>query len=551
MFGTIRKHSTVLWIVVITLTIISFVIFFTPDVGRQGGGSDRGELGTINGRPITQEEYGEAFREAIIQFGNEQQARTRGVNLQQAAIERLMVRAKIEEMNVRVSEKALAAFITSMPSFRDRQSGTFRKDMYDAFLQRLMAENGVREEDFHRFLRTELGIQRLQELFGQAGRLMTPGEAEELFRQENEQCVVELVAFTPFDFVGKVQTASSNLSQFYSNRLALYRLPERLVVNFVKFDFTNYTAEADAEMAKLTNLTARIDAVYNARGPAAYTDTNNQPLPAAQAKEKIKTEYREELATVSARKAANAFALTLDELKSPKPENLITLADERKLQVFESKPFSEFDTPPGLEVMENFSRQAFTLSAEEPFRGPIQGADAFFVISLKRKLPSEIPAMESILQRVMDDYRSEESMRQARQAGEDFAAKVQAGLQAGKTFDKLCAESKVTARSVPPFALSSRAVDGLDRSVGLVDLQNVVQSLSPGQASKFSPTREGGFVVFVKSRLPAAEDKVKEELPQFLTEMRQMRQRQAFQEWFRRSLETVRVSGRLATAGRN
>ena len=30
MFGTIRKHQTWLWAVIITLTIISFVVFFSP-----------------------------------------------------------------------------------------------------------------------------------------------------------------------------------------------------------------------------------------------------------------------------------------------------------------------------------------------------------------------------------------------------------------------------------------------------------------------------------------------------------------------------------------
>ena len=32
MFGTIRKHSQALWIPIIIVIIVSFVIFFTPDV---------------------------------------------------------------------------------------------------------------------------------------------------------------------------------------------------------------------------------------------------------------------------------------------------------------------------------------------------------------------------------------------------------------------------------------------------------------------------------------------------------------------------------------
>ncbi|HEY6170165.1 MAG TPA: hypothetical protein VI454_19185, partial [Verrucomicrobiae bacterium] len=337
------------------------------------------------------------------------------------------------------------------------------------------------------------------------------------------------------------------LSQFYSNRLALYRLPERLVVNFVKFDFTNFVAEGDAEVAKITNLTARIDAIYNARGPAAYMDTNNQPMMPDKAKEKIKADMREEGATLAARKAAIAFATELDAMEPKKAGNLVELAKKKNLTVEESAPFSEFEPPAGLKVMESFVKQAFTTTAEEPFRGPIQGIDAFFVIAQKKKLPSEIPPMESVLQKVMDDYRAEQSMQLARSAGENFAAKVKAGLAEKKDFETICAQAKINARSVPGFSLSSRSVDGLDRTVSLFDLQNVAHSLTPGQASGFSPTREGGFVIFLKSRLPANEDKMKEEMPQFMSEVRRARQNQAFQEWFRKTMETVRVTGRLAS----
>lgn len=547
MFGTLRKHSGILWGIIITVTIISFVIFFTPDIGRRAGRASADEVGTINGYPITQTDYQNAQREAIVQFGGEQQMRARGINFQQVTLERLVIQTKLREYNVQVSEKTLAAVITTMPSFRDRQTGVFRKDMYDAFIKRLALDQGVREEDFVRYLRAELGLQRLQELYGQSGKLVTSAEAEEYYRQANEQFAVELASFAPEDYLGKVQASGTNLSQFYSNRMALYRIPDRVVVNFVKFDFSNYLAQADADMAKITNLTAMIDAAYQQRGPAAFVDTNNVPLTPEKAKERIRTDERERLAAVAARKAANAFATELDNLEKKTPTSLVDLAIKKGLQVMESKPFAESDVPAGLQVMENFARQAFALGPDDVFKGPIPGADAYFVISLNRKLPSEIPPMENILQKVMDDYRAEETMRMARAAGEEFGAKVKAGLEAKKPFDKICAESKVTPRSLPTFSLSARFVEGLDRSVNLADIQETVQSLSPGQASKFVPSRDGGFVVYVRSRLPAAEDKLKEELPQVLAQLRRERQNQAFQEWARKSLETARITGQLAS----
>src|SRR5437867_3184325 len=67
MFGTIRKHQTWLWAVIISLTIISFVIFFSPYSKMNAGGGRRGGRGSINGEKVTDQMYAEAYREAELQ----------------------------------------------------------------------------------------------------------------------------------------------------------------------------------------------------------------------------------------------------------------------------------------------------------------------------------------------------------------------------------------------------------------------------------------------------------------------------------------------------
>src|SRR5262245_11960931 len=67
MFGTIRKHQTWLWAIIITLTIISFVIFFSPytkmDYGRR-----RADYGSINGEKVTEEQFAQAWREVQLRY---------------------------------------------------------------------------------------------------------------------------------------------------------------------------------------------------------------------------------------------------------------------------------------------------------------------------------------------------------------------------------------------------------------------------------------------------------------------------------------------------
>src|SRR2546425_10903497 len=73
MLGQIRRHQKWLMIVIAGLTIISFVYFLDPTTGRRGGGRSifsRGarEHGSVNGRPISQEEFSQMKREVRLRF---------------------------------------------------------------------------------------------------------------------------------------------------------------------------------------------------------------------------------------------------------------------------------------------------------------------------------------------------------------------------------------------------------------------------------------------------------------------------------------------------
>ena len=58
-----------------------------------------------------------------------------------------------------------------------------------------------------------------------------------------------------------------------------------------------------------------------------------------------------------------------------------------------------------------------------------------------------------------------------------------------------------------------------------------------GQASDLIFTRHGGVIIQVQSRLPLDEAKMKTDLPAFTATLRQIRQNDAFNEWFRKQAE--------------
>ena len=62
MFGTIRKHQTWLWAIIITVIIISFVWFFSPYTKMHDSGGRSVNFGSIYGRKITEENFIHARR---------------------------------------------------------------------------------------------------------------------------------------------------------------------------------------------------------------------------------------------------------------------------------------------------------------------------------------------------------------------------------------------------------------------------------------------------------------------------------------------------------
>jgi hypothetical protein len=384
-------------------------------------------------------------------------------------------------------------------------------------------------------------------LEGITGSLVTPREAEALYRRENAPVVAEAVLFSASNYLASVAITPGAVAQFYTNNMSRYRVPEKVQVNYVKFDTTNFLAEADQLLAQNTNLSQAIEQIYVKRGPEFYKDGEGRTMPREAALLKIREDARREQATVLAQKKATEFMQELYALyeKEPKQlDNLERLASATGLQSAVTEPFTRREGPKDLKVLESFTGVAFALSPEQPIPSePLVGEDAVYVIAFKKRIPSELQPQDSIRDKVTEDYRAYEAEQAARKAGQAFYATLTNGLAQGKSFQAVCLEANVLAAKLPSFSLATRSLPGWEGRVDLRLLQEVTATLAPGKTSGFVPTREGGLIVHVASRLPADEAKLKEELPAYVERMREERQREAFGEWFRKEFELARISG--------
>ena len=552
MFASIRRHQHWIWYVVVFIVIVSFVVFFNPSSKMGGGRNSGGEgnYGSINGRPITTLEYQNSAKETEIfhylrfqEWPGGEFSRRMGFDMEQETYRRLLLAEEFKKLNVEPGARATADMIARL--FTGNSDQPFHEETFQRFVKSILEPHHLTSEDFIRFARHELSREQLVTVYGLPGRLMTPQEGEFLYRQQNEPLSVEVTLFSVSNYLSAVLLSPTALQQYYTNRMADYRLPDRRQVEYVKFELTNFTVEADQLISKQTNVSAYLDQQYLQRGTNFYKDKEGKPLTPPEAKKKILEEEREKTATFLARKQAGAFITQLfDGLgeKGPRLDDFEKLAAKKILSPQFSEPFDERDGPEALKVLSAFSTTAFRLTDDAPVATqPLPGEDGVYVIALKKRFPSEIQSFETVRQKVTDDYKHAEALKLARMAGDKFAVAATNGLAAGRKFEAIVAETKVKPLVLSPFTLATRTLPELENRVNLAQLQNVAASLAAGKASSLVPTAEGGFVVYLKARLPVEMEKLKADLPEFITRKREERQGVAYSEWFRRQAEETRL----------
>jgi hypothetical protein len=538
MFGTIRKHQQWLWIVIITVIIISFVIFFTPE-GPQFGGRrpDKAIFGSIDGKPISQEEFLSGLEEARLSHfmrsgGREWPDNDDTEALERDAVFRVFLKQKVKELDIHTSDEAVVRLV------RERLGNYPLAE----FGRTHLAPNGLTVQDFERFMRQESALQQLINTAGVTAKLLNPKEAEILYQTENEQALTEVALFSASNHIDKVTVNPAEVGRFFTNRMALYRVPERTRVTYVEFPATNFLAEADKHIAGITNFDAQVENYYYEKGTNSFLGTNGLPLSLADAKQKIKEELRHQSAMIEARRKANLFGTAL--MEQPQADTLATFEKFAAAQGQQVKVTEPFDRMTGLDTNfpAEFRQKALTLNTNAAVVfNPIIGENALYVIALHSRVPSEMPSFDKIQDKVNTDYRQQQALELARKAATNFYATVTNALPQKKSFADAAREQNVTLITPPSFSPSTSSLTNLDSRLNLRMLQQFAFELKPGEVSQILPSAEGAMLVHLRERKPVDEAKMRTELPEFTRRIRVYRQNEAFNQWLRKQIEQARV----------
>jgi parvulin-like peptidyl-prolyl isomerase len=530
MIGTIRKHSGWLWFVIIAATVISFIYWGAGPSRMGGGGGGRVasvDFGTIYGHKVTQQAFIDARNDFDLFYWfrsgewPEKNANFSEPELEREVYIRLMLAQKANDLGIYVGNDEVVTAANEMLRSLGRNGQAVP---LSEFVKQVLQPRRLTAQDFENFVRQYLVFEQLQQAIGLTGELITPQEAAAAYQRDHQELSAQIVFFSASNYLSSVTVTPAAVAQFYTNFLAEYRLPDRVQVSYVAFEVTNYLAQARAEWAR-TNFDELVGAYFRQVGE----NYRNSKSP-AEAKDKIREELIRDRAGNDARKDANDFANAFFNIDPAKPENLATAARQKGLPVHVTTPFAdkfgpeEFTAPPG------FTKAAFALSPDAPFAGPIAGPNAVYVIAFDKQLPSEIPPLDQIRERVTQEYQWREATLLARRTGTNFVRTL-TGMTADRGFASLCVAAGLEPQVLPAFSLSTPELPELGERTDLNQLKQAIFTTPVGKTSDFEATRDGGFIVYVQSRLPVDQAKMNSDLPQYLAGFRRQRQNEAFSQW--------------------
>lgn len=530
MIGTIRKHSKWLWLIIITATVISF-IYWGAGPSRMGGGSDgrvaSGDFGSISGHKVTQQAFIDARNDFYLFYWfRSGEWPDKNPNFSEPELDReiyirLMLAQKANDLGIYAGNDEVVTVANEMLRALGRNGQAVP---LSEFVKQVLQPKGLTAEDFKNFVRQYLVMEQLQQAIGLTGELITPQEAAAAYQRDHQELSAQIVFFSASNYLSSVTVTPAAVAQFYTNYLAEYRLPDRVQVSYVAFEVTNYLAQAKAEWAK-TNFDELVGAYFRQVGE----NYKNSKSP-AEAKDKIREELIRDRAGNGARKDANDFANAVFNIDPAKPENLAAVAKQKGLPVHVTAPFAgkfgpeEFTAPP------DFTKAAFGLTPDEPFARPIAGPDAVYVLAFAKRLPSEIPPLDQIRERVTREYQWREATLLAQRTGTNFVRTL-TGMTADSGFASLCVAAGLQPQVLPAFSLSTPELPELGVRTDLNQLKRAVFTTPVGKTGGFEATSDGGFIVYVQSRLPVDQAKMNSDLPQYLAGFRRQRQNEAFSQW--------------------
>ena len=547
MFGTVRKHSQPLWIVIIIMVVISFVVYFTPGYDpfeNQGGTATEANVELSFARQqvlldqaITMSQQFGGFLPPSLnaqvlagQFRDQDLNRDGEVDvsgLDYAAHMRLLRLRKAKDLGIRASDNMVKARLEQM--FSNPNDQKFSQDAYTGVLTQyrnagLLGSGDSGEEQFQELIREQITFQQLDNLMTRSVGFFTDEATADQQAMDNKLYTAQAVFFSTSNRIDSVTNLASIATNFYPTLIDQYFVQPKRQVAYVLFPVAPYLEDAEKEI-KLDDLVKeRVDKHMNSTNSVDhFTDANGTKLVAGAALDAAYSEVRKT-------QQSSLDAITLPKAKVPTTElrkalfggeqsewiidQLYAKAKAQELEVQSATtdranaeallPQALVDAVFGL----NLQPGQLSTSAVEV------AGEGYYVWGLEKLIEGRPRNYEELTDEekaeVKEAFIAAEVKKLASEDGNDYRDALAELKADGESVQDFLNDSKQTVISLPAMTLSATDVNAtaLEGLATVTEIQSVIGNLErenrslakPNWLSSYNPASTegvGGFIVHV------------------------------------------------------
>ncbi len=445
--GIRKKHKTILW----GMVIVIIPVFVLWGVGTRRGARGPRYAGSIFGKEISMEKYGESCRafvnqillqywlyrdridlERIIKYANpEAQGWHRLILLHEAGKE-----------GIKASDEEVIEQIKSILLFQ--KEGCFDDALYEQYLKRPF---GMEAKRFEFQIREGLIISKLSKRVVE-NVTVSEQEVREAYKKENQEVRVSFVLFEADKFKNKMTAEEAEITEYYNDNKRLFKKPETVNVAYIGVTYKEAGAGVSVDEEQIKGYYDSNQELFRLQVPEGEEAKYKQ---LKEVKEDIRKRLEfEESKELARERMEDIYDEVIDGIEEE--DVLKKVAGANELEITTSGFFAPDSEVPGMEQAFQFSSAAFELGPGEVSE-IVETREGCYILQLKEKRESYVPPLDEVKEEARAALLKDKAKGSAKKKAEDSLAKLE------ELLDRPDADFKKAARRLSLKAQDSPFVD--------------------------------------------------------------------------------------------
>ena len=239
MFDFIRNHNKVIQILMFVFILPGFFLFGLEGFNSLGEKSET--VAVVADKKIGKIEWDAAVKEDVERLRQNapnidskifDSAEFKYASLEQL-VKRQVLATAAQKLHLGVSDQRLAAELLQNPALAALRKADGKID--EMRYRQLLAPQGLTPQGFEARVRSDLSVQQVLQSLTKSG-MVPAGLADVALNAYFEKREIQVLKFSPEDFVKKVAPTDAEIEAFYKSNVALFQATEKASIQYVVLD---------------------------------------------------------------------------------------------------------------------------------------------------------------------------------------------------------------------------------------------------------------------------------------------------------------------------